>query len=463
MPLVNRYRKPLTQGDCRALVNALQGSLENRFRQTSINQVKEIYREAIDMLPDLINHCISETRNSYTVSEFFSIFNRAVVWDIATFFNNSKRNPDNLTRNLDRVQYDLEETAGEPKLMKFFGKSAQLSDTDESYERTVHQLQWSPTPFPGVEALGNYQISRTDVQRLYAGSHNNLVQMIDYYEKKKLIDPANAWRYQMEINKNRMYLHTQLRLVDYAWKDAAHLQRKLRLGKAVTFGDLYAFLSDFNAIGRPNDPGAGKLCGARVRIKGYATGDNFAVVGMAPPVAPKAMINTLDIIAHFMNEIWPYRDTAIGKTWAIQLAAFAESMVASMQAFEDGNKRSARMLRDVILMSFGLPPCMPECSSIIPSAIGAVHADFDQRAADALKSVLECNDALIAMKGLTPLFDVHLPQVGILNGLGVRQQVPFGYIAQHLPCCYAVQQVQVNPFVRQVFAAQLFSPCVAHR
>lgn len=87
----------------------------------------------------------------------------------------------------------------------------------------------------------------------------------------------------------------------------------------------------------------------------------------------------MSTIADYMNRIKKTSDPALQKTQAIQLAAFTYQMTLSEHLFDDANGRTCRLMSDVILQSFGLPPHTPSKEELSLCRTVDEHAlDFEK-------------------------------------------------------------------------------------
>ena len=116
--------------------------------------------------------------------------------------------------------------------------------------------------------------------------------------------------------------------------------------------------------------------------------------GVGSFTASKTAYKTLSKIADTMNTIKQTKDPALRKTQAVQLAAFANSMLISEHLFGDGNGRTCRLFADTILQSFGLPPHTPNEKMMNVAKTMGKEMDFN-KATNLFMSGIKKSDELL--------------------------------------------------------------------
>ena len=266
------------------------------------------------------------------------------------------------------------------KLM--YGDAACLDDKDkeEAYSISTENFVLSDEPYDGMESIAEYNPTSISVKSLtVARSGNSTTLGTDLEEMEAEKQSAlNNPNLDEDQKAKRIEMINQ-RIEDrkkgvFGINTAAEISRihsvKLYNTEHVSASDLYKAFSDLNVANRPADPKGGKLRGEYVQAG--------EIRGLATISMPATLYRTMSDIAHYMNIIKETPDPALRKTRAVQLAAYANTMLLSEHVFNDGNGRTCRMFADTILQTFGLPPHTP-----LPEMQGKVNTlgkTFDHRA-----------------------------------------------------------------------------------
>lgn len=170
---------------------------------------------------------------------------------------------------------------------------------------------------------------------------------------------------------------------------------ELRKNEKFTVADLYDVITEIHRSVQPEDKFAGKLNGVNMQVNGVTA-------GCSSFVAPKFCYKTLKMIADGMNTVRNTKGPNLRRTRAVQLSAFAFQMLDSLQLYRNGNTRTARLLADTMLQSFGLPPrkWRFDDKNALANTIGK-KIDFDKGAKRFLIDIKESNQLLLAKMQVT--------------------------------------------------------------
>ncbi|MBQ4242396.1 MAG: Fic family protein [Lachnospiraceae bacterium] len=240
---------------------------------------------------------------------------------------------------------------------------SELSDQDKkgAYSDSTENFVLADVPIGGIEDIAEYNPNSVSVKGLTvarSGNSNTLSKGPEEYEaaKQEVMQNDNFDEEQKQAHIERIDKEIEDHKKGvFGLNAAAEIARshsvKLSNIDHVTASDLYSTLSDLNMANRPADPQGGKI-----RAKYVEAGE---IKGISALSMPSTVYRTMNDIADYMNNIKETPDPALRKTRALQLAAFANTVLLSEHVFGDANGRTCRMFADTILQTFGLPPHTP--------------------------------------------------------------------------------------------------------
>lgn len=235
---------------------------------------------------------------------------------------------------------------GDDSQAKYYGDGYKAPQNDEAtVTKLVDEFHLAVQPMPGASELTDYNPASDRVVGL---GESRMGNSTTYAKLKDQMNQGGKTKLT-EADKALFSFNT-------AAETARIFSTDLMNKKTVGFADLYEAFTSINETLRLGDPNGGKMRGQQVSA-GVDTDQEIKGVGSAK--CPAAMYNTMSAIADNMNRIKQTSNPALQKTQAIQLAAFTYQMTLSEHLFDDANGRTCRLMSDVILQSFGLPPHTP--------------------------------------------------------------------------------------------------------
>ena len=247
-----------------------------------------------------------------------------------------------------------------------------------SYDTEVGHYRMADTVMPGVDAIPEYDPARNKGQALLearmANSGTLSGEQLDNLGHVSRTDPRVLKQQKADFAKS----------TEVARKAAVSMRKP---NAEINFGTIWNLMSSLNATANKGATG-GKLRGTKIQA-GRVRGTDAAQL-------PETVFATFSTIADQIKAIKATQDRNLQKSQAIKLASFAYQMTLSEHMFSDGNGRSARLLADTILQTFGLPPHTPleEEKHIVKSLGEREGMDFDRGAQVFLRGVQQSSQTL---------------------------------------------------------------------
>lgn len=349
MPILNRNGKVMTDAEVRILAKMMKESLEEHAKHLDVKAGAGFVGEQRDISDVIIENLeqavpgvdaafekFSKSKENISMEETFKRVFSGVYKKCSKGFADYNR------EDVESIVRILVEDTGDETLEEYFILKEKLPENIESSViSTAAEFSLAQEAMPGAAELTDFDPSSDRVVGLAVARMGNsttyaaLKNQMNRADKKELT----------EADRSMFGFYT-------AAETAKVISADLMSKKNIGFTDLYDAFTSVNSILRNGDENGGKMRGYQVSVPGSLTG-----IGSAK--CPAAMYNTLDIIAENMNKIKKTADPALRKTQAIQLAAFTYQMTLSGHLFADANGRSCRILSDIVLQSFGLPPHTP--------------------------------------------------------------------------------------------------------
>ena len=226
---------------------------------------------------------------------------------------------------------------------------------DQGLTESMKSFKLNNEPMPGIKEIPDYDPSQPYDDPYIAARQANS----DTY--RKLLISNNPQAAQKGSEDFTI-------AAEFAKNAAVKLQNKESIG----FGDLYDIFTNLNKRLRPDEKDGGKI-----RIEDIAAG---TIKGINSAAIPADLFTTLSTVADYMNQIKQVQDSKVRKSQAVQLAAFAYQLTISEHVFGNGNGRSCRLLSDMILQTFGLPPQVPTYALVGTGATIGKPLDFEKGA-----------------------------------------------------------------------------------
>ncbi len=450
MPIVDHNGKEFSARDLQRVKNMLKGALHGRM--ILVEQLREmlvIQEETEPYLYDLILDEMKKVEDGFdawfvqknaqeeniTIEDLsYGMFDMLSKRAVETVYGADRTKADESEisgvvtycfsiwlSNNDNKKFDLNRYLNGEELpeMEFQLGHDNLGDLKISTEK----FQFRKDPIEGIENLEEYHPASEKLGNLYLGmAKNSTTLQKDMDELQKKIDDGN-YRDDLQLENDKKLLE-KVRKGQFCLHAAGESARihamELSAAKSVTAMELYEIFADLNTQLRLGENGGGELRGIMV------TAGKISGVGVNE--LPTMAYNTMVMIADGVNQIKAQKDPAMRKTMALQLAAFANTTLISEHIFEDGNGRSCRMMADTILMTFGLPPHMPQQEETkIANTIGTEPLDYAAAEDAMLKGVQEASGFIkerrdVAAKENTEYID-KLKQQGLSSPEPVKMEV----------------------------------------
>lgn len=247
----------------------------------------------------------------------------------------------------------------------------QKKDTYDGLKQSMKSFKLTSKPLKGIETIKTYASDGTDYVPL-----NNLRK-------------GNSGTFEL-AKGNEKIEKKYMDALAYSYAVSETFTKKNK----VSFGDLYTAFSKLNELLVESNEvvKGGKIRGEDVKV-------NDSLKGISPIAIPGHLYYFLNKVAENINKIKKTTDPNLQKSQAVQLAAFIYQMAVAEHVFADGNGRTCRLLSDIVLQTFGMPPHTPN-----PAMMGTIDnignpMNYEKGAAIILQGVKVSNDYLELMKG----------------------------------------------------------------
>ncbi len=391
MPLIHNNGKTVNQQDKEALLEMLQGNMQNiiarleYYRDYTGGRAGEVYNPVIKVYQDGLKDLPEKLRTAGEKPDEIKVadFIQKMHHDMAEKVISTLDPEDDLYPDLQNILFSDMGGMVYPGLAE--GLQPEERDMPEKYQDQINDFKLADVPMEGVEDIAEYKPESGRILALYenrAGNSNTLKPE----NIAKLEQGVEAHRFDLDRQTYNKFVKDlqDAKTAAFGLHAGAEYTRirssEMMAKENVTFADVYETFTNINKMARPGDPEAGKLRGTSI------TAGNLK--GPGATAIPMQTYQTLQTIADSMNQIKKTEDPALKKTQAIQLAAFAYQMTLAQHVFNDGNGRTCRLFADSILQTFGLPPHTPtKAESDIMKTIGEEKMDFKKGAEVFLENV----------------------------------------------------------------------------
>lgn len=385
MPILNRNGKVLTDAEVRILAKMMKESLEDHAKISEQNVpifllgdqkdfgdiITKNYKEAIPDV-DATFEKFSKSKENISMEETFQkVF--AGVYE-KSIKEGKSYNKEDIARAIETLLVNT----GDDTQAKYYGEKYKVPENDEAnIINTAADFSLAQEAMPGAAELTDFAPSSDRVVGLAVARMGNSTTYADLKDQMNRADKKEL----TDADKAMFGFYT-------ASETAKVISADLMSKKNVGFTDLYDAFTSVNSILRTGDENGGKMRGNQVSA-------GSAIRGVGSAKCPAAMYNILDFIAENMNKIKKTADPALRKTQAIQLAAFTYQMTLSAHLFADANGRSCRILSDIVLQSFGLPPHTPSKEeTTLCHSIGDGSLDF-KKGAEVFMNGVQLSDKIV--------------------------------------------------------------------
>lgn len=388
MPIKNRKGEIISEGEVKIFAKMMKESLEDHAKVSAVvgasfllgdqrevaDYIIKNYREAIPTV-DALFEAYAKGKESVSVEDIFQkVFSGVYEKSLKECKNYNDE-------DIEAAFQTLPQETGDYTHSQYYIKSYKKPQNDEETISSVaDDFKLASEPMPGVSELTDFNPASDRIVGLAGSRMGNSTTYADLKDQMNRADKTEL----TEADKAAFGFYTA---AETARVFSADFMQK----KNIEFSDLYNAFTSINGILRTGDEGGGKMRGNQISA---GSGKNV-LYGVGSAKVPAAMYNTLDIIAGHMNEIKKTADPALRKTQAIQLAAFAYQMTLSEHLFGDANGRSCRILSDIVLQSFGLPPHTPSKDELsLCGTIGEKTLDF-KKGAEVFLNGVQLSDKVV--------------------------------------------------------------------